>query len=187
MEIVKKVPSISLEAIFKIRDAREDIEDAIKAKLKTKILGEGDKEGLRVPYGPLWSDQQREDFNKEARREIEKEFLSGGFKEDETMSDLIRELKELSPDAEDTGDTPAQRIEKLNGRIVEGFPQYLNKDISGKIVEITGLVDGITDNGIMKELYRKILPTKAIPNSIEDKRIKILKEVAKYYRLISTP
>ena len=186
MDIVKKVPSLSLEAIFKIRDAREDIEDAIKAKLKTIILGEGDKEGLRVPYGPLWSDQQREDFNKEARKEIEKEFLSGGFREGEPMSDLIKELKALSPDA-DTGDTPAQRIEKLNEKIVAGFPQYINKDISGKIVEITGLVDGITDNGIMKELYRKILPTKVIPNSIEDKRTKILKEVAKYYRLLSTP
>jgi len=39
----------------------------------------------------------------------------------------------------------------------------------------------------MKDLYRKILPEKVIPNSIEDKRIKILKEVAKYYRLLSTP
>ena len=77
--------------------------------------------------------------------------------------------------------------EKLNEKIVAGFPQYLNKDISGKIVEITGLVDGVTDNGIMKDLYRKILPEQVIPNSIEDKRTKILKEVAKYYRLLSTP
>ena len=185
MEIVKKVPSLSLEAVFKIRDAREDIEDAIKAKLKTIILGEGDRPGLRVPYGPLWSDQQREDFNKEARKEIEKEFLSGGFREGEPMSDLIKELKALSPDG-DTGDTPAQKIEKIGGRIIEGFPQYLNKDISGKIEEIIGLVDGITDNGVMKELYRKILPEEVIPNSIKDKRTEILKEVAKYYRLLST-
>ena len=99
-------------------------------------------------------------------------------------SKLINKLKGLSPETNEIKKTPKQKAKEIGVRIIEAFPDYKGKDISGVGEALTGLVDGITGNDEMRELYRKLLPINPIPDNIEDKRLDILTVIAKYYRLI---
>ena len=177
-EVVKRTPSIPMEAIFMIRGHRDKIKDAIKGKLKAKILGEKGEEGLNVPYGTLWSDQQREDFNKESNAEIMEQFL----KED---SEIIKKLKGLTPDESSAEEKPEEVAEMLDLRFKEAFPEYEDSDISNMGETLENNIKSVTDNGDMREMFIKILPTfHPIPKSIEDRKKLILKEIHRYYRLI---
>ena len=160
-----------------IREHRDKIKDAIKGKLKAKILGEKGEEGLNVPYGTLWSDQQREDFNKESNAEIMEQFL----KED---SEIIKKLKGLTPDESSAEEKPEEVAEMLDLRFKEAFPEYEDSDISNMGETLVNNIKSVTDNGDMREMFIKILPTTQIPESIEDRKKLILKEIHRYYRLI---
>jgi hypothetical protein len=177
MDMVKKVPNIPMDALFIIRNNVRLIKDSIKNKLKLKVAEYG------VPPG-LWSNEQKEDFKTKTDREIETDFIGKN-------SELIKKLKELSPDSNKVNLTPKQEAEKIGVRIKEAFPDYKDKDISGtesinnQVGEaLEGLVDGTTGNDEMRELYRTLLPYNRIPSNIEDKKHDILTLIEQYYTLI---
>jgi len=170
MDMVKKIPAISLDALFIIRDNVRLIKASIENKLKTKT------EEYKVPYG-LWSNKQKKDFKTATDIEVERKFLSKD-------SELIRNLKELSPDSNEVRMTDEQVAEQLGSRIQEAFPSYRDQDLSDVGEALIGLVDGTVENDEMRELYRKLLPYNRIPSDIELKRTEILTVIAKYYRLI---
>jgi len=176
-DVVKRVPTFPMQAFYMIRENRKNIKDAIKGKLKAKILGEKGEKGLNVPYGALWSDQQREDFNKESDAEIMEEFL----KED---SKIIKDLKALSPDKESTKDKPEEIVEMTDLRLKEAFPNYKDSDLSNMGETLANDIKSITDNSKMREIFIKILPTSKIPKSIEERKKLLLTEIVKHYTLL---
>jgi len=170
MDMVKKTPNIPMEALFIIRDNVRLIKDSIKSKLKLKVAE------YKVPYG-LWSNEQKDAFKSETDREVERGFIGKD-------SELIRDLKGLSPDSTAIEMTPEQEAEQIEGRIQQAFPNYQDQDISGVGEALVSLVDGTSDKGTMRELYQKLLPINRIPSDIESMRTDILTVIAQYYRLI---
>ena len=176
-DVVKRVPTFPMQAFYMIRENRNDIKDFIKEKLKAKILGEKGKEGLNVPYGTLWSNKQREDFNKELDAEIMEKFL----KED---SNIIKTLKALAPDKESTKEKPEDVVEMTDSRLKEAFPDYKDSDLSNMGETLANDIKSITDNSEMREIFVKILPTSKIPKSIEERKKLLLTEIVKHYTLL---
>ena len=170
MDMVKKTPNIPMDAHFIIRDNVNLIKASIKDKLKSKVSE------YKAPYG-LWSNKQKEDFKTETDREVERKFIGQN-------SELIKKLKDQSPDTNEVEETDEQKAEKLSSRIQEAFPQYKDKDINGVGEALVGLVDGTTDKGTMRGLYQKLLPVNRIPSDIESMKVDILRVIARYYRLI---
>jgi len=190
LEISKGVSKMPMEALFIIGDNVDLIKAAIKERLKTKILGEGDKEGYNVPYG-LWSNKQKEDFNRLTSREIEKEFLSGGFKEGEPVSELIKELKELAPDDPNAETKKAALIKKKEGLIKNAFPNLKNEDVSTEGIgrKIATIIKGTTEHGKLKEMFKRLkplIPPNEVPRTVEGLKRGIKAFIATYYELIRT-
>ena len=190
LDTTKAVPKIPMEALFIIKDNVNLIKAAIKERLKTKILGEGDKEGYNVPYG-LWSNKQKEDFNKLTNRDIEKEFLSGGFKEGEPVSELIKELKKLAPDDPNAEQNKAARIKKETARIKNAFPSFKNKNLAKEGVgrELNIIIQGTTDHGKLNEMFKKLEPLispNEYPKTPEALKGAILEFILLYYDSIRT-
>ena len=190
LDTTKAVPKIPMEALFIIKDNVNLIKAAIKERLKTKILGEGDKGGYNVPYG-LWSNKQKEDFNKLTNRDIEKEFLSGGFKEGEPVSELIKELKKLAPDDPNAEQNKAARIKKETARIKNAFPSFKNKNLAKEGVgrELNIIIQGTTDHGKLNEMFKKLEPLispNEYPKTPEALKGAILEFILLYYDSIRT-
>ena len=186
LDVQKSIPGIPLEAHFIIRDTVNTIKDKIKDKLRKRITGEDGKNALNVPYD-LWSNDDKENFNEEIRKEIDKEFFirKGRTEKTKQAKGVIAQLESLAAPTEEDIETPEARGSRLRDSIYGAFPDLKGTDLSGRenYIKLSDRVNTLTELKDVKNVFRKFFPIRIFPKDIEVMKLDILESILQYHKV----